>query len=252
MIKISAVIITYNEEKNIERCLNSLQDIADEIIVLDSFSTDKTTEICKKYNLKFFQHEFDNYTEQKNRAVNFASNDFILSLDADEEISSELQQSILKIKESNIFDAYNFNRLNIYCGKPMRHTSWYPDRKIRLWNRKKGKWTGDKIHETVEIESSVKKGFLRGNLLHYSFNSIEEHIKQTNKFTSISAEVLFKSGKNSSTSIIVIKTFGRFIKEFILKTAFLDGFYGIIVGSINVFSSFLKYSKLRKRIKDSK
>lgn len=252
MIKISAVIITYNEEKNIERCLKSLQDIADEIIVLDSFSTDKTEEICKKYDVKFFQHEFDNYTEQKNRAVNFASNDFILSLDADEVISSELQQSILKIKETNIFDAYDFNRLNIYCGKPMRHTSWYPDRKIRLWNRKIGKWAGNKIHETVEIERSVKKGFLKGNLLHYSFNSIEQHIKQTNKFTSISAEVLFKSGKNSSTSIIFIKTFGRFIKEFILKLAFLDGFYGIIVGSINVFSSFLKYSKLRKRIKDSK
>lgn len=246
MIKVSAIIITYNEEKNIERCIKSILNIADEIIVLDSFSNDKTEEICRKYDVKFFQNKFDNYTEQKNRAVNFAGNDFILSLDADEELSAQLQQSIIKIKQSNIFDAYYFNRLNIYCGKPIRHTSWYPDKKIRLWNKNKAKWAGGKIHETVKVNSNVKIGFLKGELLHYSFNSIEEHIAQANKFTSISALELFNRNKKSKLLIIFLKTTGSFFKEFILKLAFLDGFYGFVVGGINVFSVFLKYSKLLK------
>jgi len=251
MLKISAVIITFNEERNIERCIKSVRNIADEIVVLDSFSTDKTEEICKKYDVKFFQHKFDGYTKQKNRAADFAENDYVLSLDADEELSEKLINSILKIEENPIFDAYDFNRLNIYCGKAIKHTSWYPDRKIRLWNRKKGKWTGDKIHEIVKTERNAKIGTLKGDLLHYSYNSIEEHIAQTNKFTTIAAKELFEKGKKSNGSIIFIKTIGSFVKEFILKLAFLDGFYGITVGYINTFSVFLKYSKLKTLIKDS-
>ncbi|NPA68554.1 MAG: glycosyltransferase family 2 protein [Chlorobi bacterium] len=250
-MKLSAVIITYNEEKNIERCLKSLKDVADEIVVLDSFSADKTEEICKKYDVKFFRHKFDGYTEQKNKAVDLAENDFVISLDADEALSEELKNSIKKLKENPGYDAYKFNRLNIYCGKSVKHTSWYPDRKIRLWNKNKGKWEGDKIHETVKVKQAAKTGFLKGDLLHYSYNSIEEHIAQTNKFTTISAKELFEQGKKSSISIIIIKTIGSFAKEFLFKFAFLDGFYGIVVGGINTFSVFLKYSKLKALIDKS-
>lgn len=243
MIKLSAVIITYNEEHNIERCLQSLQDVADEIIVLDSFSTDKTEEICKKNNVKFRQHKFDNYTKQKNRAAEYAKHNFVLSLDADEALSEQLKQSIKQIPENQLFDAYDFNRLNIYCGKPIKHTSWYPDKKIRLWNKQKGKWTGDKIHEVVEIDKNAKIRFLEGDLLHYSFNSIEEHIKQANKFSSISAEQIHENEEK----LLILKAFVnpsfRFIKNYFLKLGFLEGYTGFLISIIIAFETFLKYSK---------
>lgn len=251
MIKLSVVIITYNEELNIERCLKSVKEIADEIIVLDSFSEDKTQMICSQYNVKFIQHKFDNFAEQKNRAVSFASNNFILSLDADEALSEKLQKSIKSIDDNDYYGAYRFNRLNIYCGKPIKHTSWYPDKKIRLWNKNAGKWAGN-IHETVKIIPNSKIKFLTGDLLHYSFNSITEHVKQTNKFTDIQSEKLFLAGKKSSLLIIFYKTFFAAIKEYFVKTAFFGGFYGIVIAYNNVFSVFLKYSKLLAKIKSEK
>ncbi len=243
MIKISVVIITFNEEKNIERCLNSVKDIADEIVVLDSFSTDKTEEICKKHNVKFFQHKFDGYTQQKNRAVNLAVNNYILSLDADEELSAKLKNSIKEIKNNPIFEVYKFNRLNIYCGKAVKHTSWYPDCKIRFWNKEKGRWVGDKIHEIVEADKDCKIGFLKGDLLHYSYNSIEEHISQTNKFSTLGAEQI--SGK--SFPILLFKALFnpvfRFFKNYFIKHGFLGGYTSFMISVIISFETFLKYSK---------
>jgi len=243
MIRLSVVIITFNEEKNIERCLKSVMNIADEIIVLDSFSTDKTEEICQKYNVKFFQHEFDDYTSQKNRAVSFAENDYVLSLDADEVLSEKLKNSIFKIKENPIFDAYDFNRLNIYCGKPIKHTSWYPDRKIRIWNRKKGKWVGNKIHEIVKLEKDAKIDTLNGDLLHYSFNSIEEHILQANKFSSISAEQIVQNNKKNLVLKAITNPSFKFFKNYFLKLGFLEGYTGLLISIIISFETFLKYSK---------
>ncbi len=243
MIRLSVVIITFNEEKNIERCLKSVMNIADEIIVLDSFSTDKTEEICQKYNVKFFQHEFDDYTSQKNRAVSFAENDYVLSLDADEVLSKKLKNSIFKIKENPIFDAYDFNRLNIYCGKPIKHTSWYPDRKIRIWNRKKGKWVGNKIHEIVKLEKDAKIDTLNGDLLHYSFNSIEEHILQANKFSSISAEQIVQNNKKNLVLKAITNPSFKFFKNYFLKLGFLEGYTGLLISIIISFETFLKYSK---------
>ncbi len=252
MIKLSVVIITFNEEQNIEKCLVSVKDIADEIIVLDSFSTDKTEEICKSHNVKFFKHKFDGHIQQKNRVITFAKNDFVLSLDADEVISDELKKSILKIKQGSEYDAYYFNRLNIYCGKKIKSTSWYPDKKIRLWNKHKAKWGGENPHDTVILNKDATKKYIKGDLLHFSFNSIEEHIQQTNKFTTISADFLNKSNKKSSVFKIIYKTFFAFIKEFIFKYAPFSGFYGFVIGGINVFSVFLKYSKLLKLNREDK
>ncbi len=243
MVKLSVVIITFNEEKNIERCLNSVKEIADEIIVLDSFSTDKTEEICKKQGVKFFQHKFDGYTSQKNRVITFAENNYILSLDADEVLSEKLINSIIKIPENPPFDAYDFNRLNIYCEKPIKHTSWYPDRKIRLWNKNKGKWDGDKIHEIVKTEQQANVGFLKGDLLHFSFNSIEEHITQANKFSTIRAEEYFKKNKSLLLLKAVFAPQYHFFRNYFVKLGFLEGYYGFIISAIIAFEVFLKYVK---------
>ena len=252
MNKISAVIITYNEEKNIEKCLLSLIGIADEIIVLDSFSDDKTEEICKKHKVKFEQHIFDGHIEQKNRVMNMASNNFVLSLDADEFLSDKLKKSILQTKENFNHDAYYFNRLNFYCKKPIKHGAWYPDNKIRLWNKNIGKWGGINPHDSVILNKNSTKKHIKGNLNHYSYNSIEEHITQTNKFSTISAKALFDAGKNSNLLIIFLKTLNIFFKNFVFKLAFLDGFYGIVIGGINTFATFLKYTKLRSFIQNEK
>ncbi len=245
IMKISAVIITYNEERNIERCLLSLLELADEIVVLDSFSTDKTEEICKKYPVKFIQHAFDGHIEQKNRAMNAAKYSYVLSLDADEFLSEKLKKSILAIKENAEFDAYSFNRLNYYCQKPIKHSGWYPDKKIRLWNKSKGSWGGINPHDSVILENHASLKHLKGDLNHFSYNTIEEHIAQTNKFSTISAQALFEKGKKASIIKIWLKTFGAFIKNYILKLAFLDGFYGLVIARTNTYATFLKYSKLR-------
>jgi glycosyltransferase involved in cell wall biosynthesis len=243
-MKISGVIITYNEEQNIERCIRSLLPVTDEIVVLDSYSDDKTEDICKMLNVQFFQHKFDGHIEQKNRAVELAKNDFVLSLDADEELSEKLQKSISENLEIGNYDAFYFNRLNIYCGKKIKTTTWYPDKKIRLWNKKMGSWSGMNPHDTVVLKENSKLKYLKGDLLHYSYHSISEHIAQTNKFTDISAETMARNGKRSSIFKIVYKTGFACMKEYIFKYAFLGGMYGFIIAFINVFSVFLKYSKL--------
>ena len=155
---LTAVIITKNEEFNISRCLQSLKDVADEIVVVDSFSTDSTEEICKSFNVRFVQQEWLGYSEQKNFANSLASNDWIFSIDADEVLSDELKKSILELKNKNISDdnVFSMNRLTNYCGHWIRHCGWYPDRKIRIWNRKVGKWQGE-IHETIEFLTEIKE-----------------------------------------------------------------------------------------------
>ena len=155
---LTAVIITKNEERNILRCLNSLLDVADEIVVVDSGSTDRTEEICNSFNVKFVQQEWLGYSEQKNFANNLASNDWILSIDADEELSEKLKNSISELKNQRLSDdeVFSMNRLTNYCGHWIRHCGWYPDRKIRIWNRTVGKWQGE-IHETIEFSAEIKE-----------------------------------------------------------------------------------------------
>jgi glycosyltransferase involved in cell wall biosynthesis len=245
-VKLSAVIITFNEEKNIERCLNSLNGIADEIIVLDSFSTDRTKEICMKFNVRFFEHDFDGYIEQKNRALHFTSYEWVLSLDADEALSNELAKEIKKVKENPDADGYTFNRLNYYCGKWIRHSGWYPDKKLRLWNKIKGKWAGVNPHDKLMLEPGSKIRHLKGDLLHYTYYSVQEHIDQINKFSSIGAAEAFKKGKNSNAFIILIKSSWRFFRDYVINLGFLDGYYGFVICSLSGWGTFLKYLKLRE------
>jgi glycosyltransferase involved in cell wall biosynthesis len=243
MPKISVVIITFNEEKNLSRCLDSVKEIADEIIIVDSYSTDKTQEIAQKYNTTFIQREFKGYGDQKNFALDQASNDYVLSLDADEVLSPKLIETIKN--EDLTLDGYLLNRITNYVGHWVKHCGWYPDRKIRLINKNKGRWTNDLIHEYIKVDSPNIK-LLKGDLLHYSYNSISDHITQTNKFTTISAKSAFKKGKWSNTFKILTRPAWQFFRDYIIKLGFLDGRTGFTICKINALSTFLKYSKIKE------
>lgn len=247
MTKISAVIITKNEERNIERCLKSLQGVADEIIVVDSFSTDRTKEICVAFGAQFIQHIFEGHIEQKNWALEQAKYAHILSLDADEELSERLRESILKVKENWTCDGYCFNRLTNYCGNWIRHGSWYPDVKIRLWERKKGKWGGINPHDCLIMTENATVKHLKGDLLHYSYYSINQHISQINTFTDIGAAEAYKKGKKSpSLFMILLRAKWKFVSDYILKLGFLDGYAGFLVCKYSSLATFSKYVKLRQ------
>jgi glycosyltransferase involved in cell wall biosynthesis len=247
MIKLSVVIITFNEEHNIGRCLESVREIADEVVVLDSFSTDKTEEICKAHNAKFFQHAFDGHIQQKNRAITYATSPYVLSLDADETIDETLKKSILEVKKNWKFDAYWMNRLTNYCGKWIKHGGWYPDRKLRLWDSRKGKWGGTNPHDKYDLaDKNAKTGYLKGDILHYSFYSVDEHYKQAAYFSDISAKAMFKEGRQSNFFLIAFSPIIKFIKDYIFKGGFLDGKAGYSIAKISAVYTRNKYRQLKK------
>ena len=247
MIPISVVIITYNEERNIARCLESVKDIADDVVVVDSFSTDGTESICNAHGARFVQHTFEGHIEQKNWAITQAKFPHILSLDADEALDEQLKKSILEIKKNWIFDGYRMNRLTNYCGKWIHHSDWYPDRKLRLWDSRKGKWGGINPHDKYELNNSKSKtGFLKGDILHYSYYTIDEHYKQSEKFSTIMADALFKQGRKVSFVKLFLSPLSKFLHSYFLMLGFLDGYNGFMVCKISAHTSYLKYYKLRK------
>lgn len=245
MEKLSAVIITYNEEKNIERCIRSLAGIADEIVVLDSFSTDRTKEICERYQVKFFTHKFDGYIEQKNRAITYATYSHILSLDADEALSETLRKSILQVKKKWDADGYTFNRLTNYCGKWIRHCGWYPDRKLRLFDARKGRWAGLNPHDVfVMVEGAVVK-HLKGDLLHYSYFTVDQHFQQVENFSTISAQAKFKRGEKAPLIRVWFSPVVKFFKCYFIQLGFLEAGAGWRICTMSAKESYLKYRKLR-------
>ena len=247
--KISLVIITKNEEKNIQRCLESAKCVANEIVVIDSFSTDKTQEICAQYGVRFIQKEWMGYSETKNYGNKIAKYEWILSLDADEALSPKLKKTILKEKRNYSAEAYTFNRLTNYCGKWIRYCGWYPDPKMRLWKKSLGRWKGD-IHESVKFEKEVKHGKLPGDILHFSISSIFQHIEQINKFSEIYAQSAFDKGKPSKLWSLYAKPIERFVITYFLKRGILDGYYGFLISILTAHSIFLRHIKLRQLWKD--
>lgn len=173
-MKLSVVIITKNEEKNIERCLKSILEVADEIIVVDSFSTDNTMTLCEKYDVRLIQRKFEGYGSQKQFATEQANFDYVLSLDADEELSLELRKSILTAKESSEYDCYSFNRRNFCCNKAIRFCGWYPDKQIRLFNKRLLNWNDRTVHELIEVSNKQLISHLSGDLNHYTCSSFAE------------------------------------------------------------------------------
>jgi len=251
-VQISALIITYNEERNIGRCLESLKDLVDEIVVVDSYSIDRTEEICRSHNAVFIKHRFHGHIEQKNWAIQQASSPYILSLDADEALSDQLKETILRVKENWTYDSYYFNRLTSYCGKWIRHTSWYPSRKLRLWDSRKGCWGGINPHDKYILVKGATSKFLTGDLLHYSYYTIDEHLHQMNSFSSIMARSYYENGKRVQLFGIVFHPLWRFFRDFIIRRGFLDGYFGFIVCVNSAQEVFLKYSKLRNICRDEK
>jgi glycosyltransferase involved in cell wall biosynthesis len=249
---ISAVIITKNEEEYIDQCIQSLDGIPDEIIVVDSYSTDSTEKICRKHNVKFFQHPFNGFMDQKNYALTLASHDFILSLDGDEVLSDMLRESLLAVRNDLRFDGYYFNRRNHYCGKQVKHSALYPDRQIRLFNRKKGRWGPINVHETFRMSPGSLKGKLKGDLMHWPYSSEKELSDKIDFYTDIAANEYFKAGKTVSFLTPAIHMVWRFVLTYILHFGFLDGRVGYELCIMGARSSWLKYYKLRKLHKESR
>lgn len=245
MASLSAVIITYNEEKNIGRCLESLKDVADEIVVVDSFSTDKTKEIAGKYDVKFIEHSFEGYIEQKNYAFSLASNAYVLSLDADEALSIELKESIMEEKKDFSADAYSMNRLTSYCGKWIRHCGWYPDRKTRLVNKNMGHWGGTNPHDKMIMDEGAKIDHLNGDLLHYSYYNRQDHLEQIEHFSEIGARELFGKGKKYLWIKIYVSPFAKFVRDYLIKAGFLDGKAGYDISRLSAWATYRKYKKLK-------
>ncbi|OWY25143.1 glycosyltransferase family 2 protein [Sphingobacteriales bacterium UPWRP_1] len=251
-VSISAVIITFNEAKNIARCLNSLAGIADDIVVVDSFSTDDTPQICRSFaNVRFIQHAFEGHIEQKNYANTQALYPHILSLDADEALSEPLRQSILEAKNNWQYDGYYMNRLNNYCGAWIRHGTWYPDRKLRLWNSQKGNWGGTNPHDRFIMDKTAKTGRLTGNLLHYTVHSIQQHIGQINKFSSIRAAGMFTKGIKPNFYRLYCKPVIGFVWSYFFRLGFLDGYFGFVISLNSAYSVFLRYAKLKELWKNN-
>ncbi|MFC2080177.1 glycosyltransferase family 2 protein [Bacteroidota bacterium] len=244
-IELSVVIITYNEEKNIGRCLDSVKDIADDIVVVDSYSTDRTEDICLEKGARFIQHSFHSHIDQKNWAITQAKFPIILSLDADESLSDALKKSILEVKNNWKFDGYYFNRLTNYCGKWIRHTTWYPSRKLRLWDSRKGSWGGMNPHDKFILDQNSTKKYLKGDILHYSYYSMDEHLDQLEKFSSIHAQSSFDIGVKTNIFSRGLHTSWRFLNDYIFRLGFLDGRSGFIISKLGAREVYLKYTKLR-------
>jgi glycosyltransferase involved in cell wall biosynthesis len=246
VIKLSAVIITFNEEKNIERCLNSLKEVADEIVVLDSFSKDQTKEICLKHNVAFYEHAFDGHIQQKNRAVSYAKYPHVLSLDADEALDLQLINSIKEIKAAFNMQGYYMNRLTNYCGHWVKHCGWYPDKKLRLWDSRLGQWTGTNPHDKYELfEGDKMTGYLKGDILHYSYYTLDDHYRQVNCFTDIASKAFVEEGKHAPFYKLIINPIAKFIHHYILALGFLDGIAGYKISKISAYATYLKYKKIR-------
>jgi len=247
MNKISAVIITLNEEEKLGACIDSLIDVADEIVVVDSFSTDNTKKIALEKGARFIEHNFEGYIAQKNFALTCAGYDYVLSLDADEVLSNELKKSIIDAKTSGFTHlGYSMNRLTFFEGKPVKHSGWYPDVKLRLFNRHKGKWQGLNPHDEFKFHQKSRVKHLKGDLLHYSFDSENEYLKQMQNFARLSAKSYYENRKNAGVLKIVVSPALRFIRDYFFNGGVWHGKTGLKICKYNAEATALKYRYLRQ------
>lgn len=250
-MKISATIITLNEERNIERCIQSLKEVADEIVVLDSFSTDKTEEICRAAGVRFEQRKWEGYSASKNYLNNLASNDYILSIDADEALDQKLSEAFLAIKETQTSHVYSVNRLTNYCGKWIRHSGWYPDVKTRLFPKKDSFWEGEFVHEELVYPEGLETIQLEGHLEHYSYYSYVGHRERADKYSALTAQKMFHKGRKASVLKPYLSALARFVSMYLFKAGFLDGKMGFKIAQISAQSNVFKYKELRRLHRES-
>ena len=242
-MKISATVITFNEEENIAAALESLS-WADEIIVVDSESTDRTVEIARRYTDKIFIRPWPGYSAQKNFASDQARNDWVFSLDADERISDELASELarLDLDAESGFAGFEMPRQTYYLGRWIKHSGWYPDYKLRLCDRRRGRWRGDYVHEALEVDGDV--GRLSGDLLHYTVRDASEHHLRIDRYTSLAAEQSHSQGKRASFAALFFIPLTTFIRSFVVKRGFLDGVQGLAIAFFAAHYAFLKTLKL--------
>ena len=249
-MKISAVIITRNEEKNIARCLESLKWV-DEIVVVDSESTDKTVEIAKRYNAKIVSPIWEGYGKAKNFGVDAVCGEWILSVDADEELSEKLKIEIKEIISNlDACDGYYLKRKTKFMGRWILHCGWYPDYILRLFKKSKGRFDDKVIHERVLVQGTTGK--TNGELLHYSYESLEQYFEKFNRYTTISANEELAKGTNVDIVKLLIKPIAAFLKHYIIKLGFLDSTAGFVLSVLSAKAVFVKYSKLMELIKKEK
>ena len=245
-MKISATIITFNEERNIARVIESLR-CCDEILILDSGSNDRTREIASKLDARVVEASWHGYAAQKNIAAKLASYDWILSLDADESLSEALEAEIWHIKKSGPkFDGYTVPRLAQYLGRWILHSGWYPDRKVRLFDRGKAEWVGEFVHESVRVRGTV--GHLQSNLLHFTCDSLSEHVRTMDRYTTLAAQEIATRENAIPVARILFDPPWTFLQTYLLKLGFLDGVEGLAIAYMAAFYNFVKYWKARQML----
>lgn len=244
MDPISAVLITKNESRNVERCLRSLAGVADEIVVVDDFSADDTVAICERHGARVVRHEWLGFGPQKNLANGLARHDYVLSLDADEELDAALAAAIRAAKASGLAGAYELARLNSYYGRFMRHGFEYPDRKVRLFPRSRASWDEQPVHEQLRLDAGLAVTRLPGHLNHYTYARVEEHVAKANRYTDLSARAALARGKRPSLAKIVLSPLVTFLRAYVVKRGFLDGLHGFVLARLHAQATFLKHVKL--------
>ncbi len=242
-MKISATIIACNEERNLPRAIESLR-CCDEILVVDSGSTDRSVELAQKFGARVVEANWRGYAGQKNYASDEAEHDWVLSIDADEALSEDLEAEIWQLKKNGPdFDAYTVPRLAQYLGKWIYYSGWYPDRKVRLFDRRKARWVGDYVHESVISTGAV--GALSGNLLHYTCGSLSEHLKTMDHYTTLAAEELAARKYPVGYRRLLFDPPWTFFKTYVLQRGFQDGVEGLAIAQMAALYTFLKYAKAR-------
>ncbi len=251
MLEISAVIITLNEERRLARALESLSGsspVADEVLVVDCGSTDRTVEIAERRGARVLSHPWEGYARQKNFAASQAKYDWVLSLDADEALSPELAESLRRVKREGPGEAAGFRmaRAARYLGRWIRHSGWYPDWKLRLYDRRRGSWVGDYVHERVEVEGPT--GRLAGDLEHYTCDSLDEHLRTLDRYTTLGAQEEFELGRRtgalSTLAWMLLGPPWKFIETYVFRQGFRDGFEGFVIAVMAGCYVFRKYAKL--------
>jgi glycosyltransferase involved in cell wall biosynthesis len=244
MERLSAVLITKNEARNVERCLRSLVPVVDEIVVVDGFSTDGTREICERLGARVVQQAWLGFGPQKNLANGLAANEWILSVDADEALDPSLQLGIASAKAQGLSGCYEISRLNSYYGKFLRHGFEYPDRKVRLFPRSKVRWNESLVHEGLVLDERLPVTRLPGHLLHFTYGAIEEHVAKANRYTSLAAKDAFERGRPPSLAKLLGGPLVTFLRSYVWKRGFLDGWHGLVVAKLHAQAAFLKHAKL--------
>lgn len=240
MIPVSVVVVTHNEERNIEDALRSAAGFS-EIIVVDSFSTDRTVEICRKYTDRIYQHEWPGYAKQKQRAVDYAAGPWVLILDADERITGELREEIAAVIERTTEDGFSLQRRNFFLGRWIRHSGWWPDSIVRLFRKEKGALEEREVHEKVVVRGSV--GNLSGCLEHYTYRTISDYVRKMDSYSTLAAqEIRRRSGRPGILSLAVRPCF-TFFRMYVLRRGFLDGMHGVLLAVLYGYYTFLKYAK---------